>query len=70
MKVVCIKNGMEKNADKLTIGKTYLTIIIDNSSKIKRYAISNDAGVNWWYNQNLFNTIDEIREKKLNELGI
>lgn len=79
MKVICIKNtdSWWGNWDNpyaktisLTIGKTYLA---SNTSKHQTddfYLIKNDTGEYWWYTKYLFKLVEEVRQEKLNDLGI
>lgn len=82
MKVVCIDNisdfvsilgkPTEHHPDGstylLTIGKTYHVIIDDVFED--SYFIKNDKGDGCIYSRRLFKLLDEVREQKLNELGI
>ena len=69
MKVVYID---DTNDDLLTKGKVYE--VIKNNFKLDivnqpdLYFIKHDNYGNRWFNQNLFLTIEEYRDKKLNEL--
>ena len=68
LKVVYIGN----NDDSLTKGKVYDVIkknfILDIVSQADLYFIQHDNYGNRWFNQNLFLTLEEYRDKKLNEL--
>jgi len=81
MKVVCISDEVEG----LTLGKVYFSqnhvkkakndfISIFSKSVIKTskgyHRIINDNLMVSWYDASLFIPIDELRENKLNELGI
>ena len=63
MEVVCIDNerGWWKN---ITIGKVYDVLIIRNDS----YEIYNDNKNNISYSKDLFKTIPEIRNEKIERL--
>lgn len=50
----------------LTIGKLYTVTDIDRIG----YRIVDDELRNFWYTKELFHSIDEERERKINELGI
>ena len=69
LKVVYI----DDNNDLLTKGKVY-EVIKSNDFKLgivnqpDLYFIKHDNHANKWFNQNLFLTIEEYRDKKLNEL--
>jgi hypothetical protein len=74
MKVVCVDvyEGGRPNKD-LTLGKTYLVISTHQDPKkkaIQLIAIKNDKGNSTYYYKTMFRTIDEIREEKLNQLGV
>lgn len=64
MRVVCIDN---KNDTDLTIGKIYTNLSIGIHSN---YWIKNDNGYISLYDNRLFITLEEWREKKLKEIGI
>lgn len=71
MKIVCIDNTKDGvKVSNLTLGKVYdsLTDIIDTSKY--RIVIVNDKGVKEWYNNELFISLEEWREKQLNDLRI
>jgi hypothetical protein len=50
----------------LTIDKLYKVIDVNNIG----YRIVDDKGRNYWYTKDLFYSIAEERDKKLNSLGI
>jgi hypothetical protein len=50
----------------LTIDKLYKVLDINNIG----YRIVDDKERNYWYTKDLFYSIDEERDKKLNSLGI
>lgn len=57
----------------LTIGRTYDSNPLASLHELGSYdvyEIRNDIGQSWWYPDNLFKTVDEIREEKLIQLGI
>jgi hypothetical protein len=79
MKVVFVK--YDGNIYSLTIGKSYTVIDkqpnLTTSSIPHTYPnrgdyvyIQNDSGYYWWYPSNSFKTIDEVRQEKLEQLGI
>jgi hypothetical protein len=41
-----------------------------NSPSEVYYSIVNESGQQFWYSSNRFKTVSEMREDKLNELGI
>jgi hypothetical protein len=61
MTIVCINN--ENNEKKLTIGKSYLVIDDD-----VYYYITNDLNYKWFYCKELFKTLFEIRNEKIDKL--
>ena len=61
MKVKCIGNVGESN---LTIGKTYEVTRKDENL----YWIINDKGIEDWYPKELFKTLAEMRNDKINKL--
>jgi hypothetical protein len=76
MKVICIDNKYTDNIKypQLIVGKEYECVEIFHNDiydtityKIKISNINNDW---WFYPSNIFKTIDEIRNQKLEELGI
>ena len=74
MKVVCIDNSTKPDLP-LTIGKIYdvLLLSIDEnpSSPVSiHYSICCDDGINRNFHKSRFITLEEWRERKLNELGI
>jgi hypothetical protein len=72
MKVICI-NNKECGVYSLTIGKLYNVIntYSEYSNKNKLvYIILNDDEYFWKYSCDLFKTIDEVRQEKLEDLGI
>jgi hypothetical protein len=64
------KSDIDINFDKklvgLTIDKLYKVIDINNIG----YRIVDDKERNYWYTKDLFYSIAEERDKKLNSLGI
>lgn len=84
MKVVCIDNthpgiGDEitraygRNTYFLTIGETYDAILPwyeKHNNPPNSYLIYNDKGDIIRYNKNLFKLICEVRDEKLNQIGI
>lgn len=73
MKVVCIKSGKIRN---LTERNIYEVVRVskgthlDSLIEYKNFIVVNDAGIERSYSASRFITIDEMRELKLNELGI
>lgn len=63
MKVLCINNDYNSY---LNIGKWYEIIGEGNFG----YKIINDHGDKRWYRKSRFKTQAEVREEKLNELGL
>ena len=74
MKVVCINETYKGHSMDLTYGKVYK--VIDQVLKIHwvikndTYQIINDKGSLTWYDREVVITMDEWRNKQLNELGI
>jgi hypothetical protein len=64
------KSDIDINFDKklvgLTIDKLYKVLDINNIG----YRIVDDKERNYWYTKDLFYSIDEERDRKLNSLGI
>ena len=73
MKVVCIKKGLIKN---LTEEKVYEVVKIrtgthmDSLIDYKNFVVINDAGIERSYSASRFITIEQMRELKLNKIGI
>lgn len=73
MKVVCVKRGKIKY---LTEGKQYQLVQInsgthkDSSKSYTNFIIVNDIGIEKSYSSTRFLTIQQIREVKLNNIGI
>ncbi len=74
MKVICIENW---HFSSLTIGKEYDCKNVKhllNTSPINKmiilYSIIDDYNVEGYYSKNLFITKEELRDKKLKEIGI
>lgn len=72
MKVIFIKNDeFNDNIYSLTIGKLYT--ILDKIPDLHcdyLYRVCNDSRYYWWYPSDSFKLIEEVREEKLNDLGI
>jgi hypothetical protein len=66
MKVRCIKTG----GYKLTWGKIYDVVVYDDKIFGETYTIINDNGYNHSVEPNLFQDVNEFRNKKLERLGI
>ena len=73
MKVVCIKKGLIKN---LTEEKVYEVVKVrtgthmDSLIDYKNFVVINDAGIEKSYSASRFITIEQMRELKLNKIGI
>jgi len=69
MKVICINNYSLEigNIAPITPGKIYESI---QTFSNKEYFITNDHGFKSWEQKENFLTLEEFREKQLNELGI
>jgi hypothetical protein len=73
MKVVCIKKGLIKN---LTEEKVYEVTKVrtgthmDSHIDYKNFVVINDAGIERSYSASRFITIEQMREVKLNKIGI
>jgi len=75
MKVVCIKDYLSTglhapNRQELTYGKVYDVINIRDILGEDVYWIINDIGYKEYYTYSQFLSLEEWREKQLNELGI
>ena len=74
MKVICIDN--KDVSSSLTVGKFYqvLDSLVSkwesSGLKLQTYSIINDEGRQSRFNKRFFITIEELREQKLNILGI
>ncbi len=67
MKVVCINNLSGGRPCELAIGKVYEVL----RQETNYYLLTdNNIGSRYYYRKSFFTTIDEIRDKKLNDLGI
>lgn len=66
-KVVCVDTheGGRPNKD-LTLGKIYETYITSDT----KHLVINDCGHHKYYQRRMFKTFQEIRNDKLNEIGI
>ena len=67
MKIVCIKS--DRN-NKVTVGKVYNVIYVNEVLSVNNYYIENDSGDKSLYDKRMFITLEEFREKRLSELGI
>ena len=68
MRVVCIKNEYEYN---LTIGKEYdAEVVISSITGREFFCIKNDIAIKNCYSKDIFITIEERRNRKLEEIGI
>lgn len=81
MKVLCITNkprtfpdGSTDESDQyLTVGKVYDSSNTSKDGKNLFIEVSDKGGFphgHKWWNSNRFKNIDEVRQKKLNDLGI
>lgn len=74
MKVLCIDN--QDVSLSITVGKWYQVVITSldkhesSGLKLKSYSIITDTGTRGRFSKRFFITVDEWREKKLEELGI
>ena len=68
MLLKCINNKLGE--DFLTLGKTYQMIDKGNIGGTPVYYIRLDSGFRDWITQTHFISIEELREEKLNQLGI
>lgn len=73
--VVCICNNYHRisnTTSSLTIGKQYQVeeTGVDKMTSDTLYAIVNDDGYRFYYNSDIFASVEEYRNDKLNELGI
>lgn len=66
MKIICIKNKIENITWEITIGKVYESKI----DKKNFYQIINERGAIFYYPKELFITMSEYRNHKLEEIGI
>jgi hypothetical protein len=74
MELICKKTGPSLDRLKLTIGKKYKPIghrlnKYDNTI-IQSYEVINDEGMQCYYDKSMFITLQEVRDDKLNKLGI
>lgn len=74
MLLICKKIGPTKDRLQLTIGKEYHSIghymNKNDDSIIQSYRIINDADQACYYDKSLFYSLSEIRDEKLNKLGL
>lgn len=74
MLLVCKKIGPTKDRLNLTIDKEYHSIghymNRNDDTIIQNYKVLNDVGRECYYDHSLFYSLDEIRDEKLNKLGI
>lgn len=68
MRLICVNNIDDGHLTYLTIGKEYKCLQIVNYEN--KYTIINDNHNVFWYSKSLFATIEEYRNKRLEELGI
>lgn len=74
MKLICIKVGPTKDRHRLTIGKQYESIAHygskNDDDKIQSYLVINDENYKCLYDSSLFISVQETRNKKLENLGL
>lgn len=70
--VVCISNDSEARYKliSLTKGKIYKVLDETGSDESKSYLIINDIAQRAWYTKQDLMTIEEIRDSKLDDIGI
>lgn len=70
--VVCISNDSEARYKliSLTKGKMYKVLDETGSDESKSYLIINDIAQRTWYTTQDLMTIEEIRDSKLDDIGI
>ncbi len=71
MRILCInnsENGLLPGKVNVTIGKWYLSMGITDSSEY--YVLEDDEGFVTLYAKYNFTTLDELRNKRLNDIGI
>ena len=66
MKVLCV--GNEKIS--LTVGKWYFVEYYEDDFSSDHFKVKDDTGRYCLLNRKYFRTIEELREEKLNEIGI
>ena len=74
MLLICKKIGPTKDRLNLTIGKEYHSVGHNlnryDDNIIQTYKVLNDTGRECYYDRSLFYSLDEIRDEKLNKLGL
>ena len=74
MLLICKKIGPTKDRLQLTIGKEYNsighTMNRNDDAIIQNYKVVNDTGRECYYDHSLFYSLIEIRDEKLNKLGL
>jgi len=74
MLLICKKIGPTKDRLQLTIGKEYHSIghnmNRNDDTIIQNYKVVNDSGQECHYDYSLFYSLEEIRDEKLNKLGL
>lgn len=72
MKVICINNSNRSRFFNLTIGRQYSiqdsSFRVNQSVDLHSYFIRNDRGEYVYYSRSLFNTIEDMRDQKLNQI--
>lgn len=73
-RVICIENDITLSIrEQLIVGKEYLVLhkmYDDTCTFISNFYIKGEYGFHRYYKIGMFMTLEEYREKKLNELGI
>lgn len=72
MRVICKDrdNLIEGPVKLLTVDKIYEVIKVEDDEDIKLYFIEDNTGDKRWYDSKRFVDLQEVRNDKLNELGI
>lgn len=72
MKVICkkIDDLIHGPIELLTLDKIYNVLDIKQDKVVKLYFIKDNIGEKRWFDSNRFIDIADVRQKKLNDLGI
>ena len=72
MKVICKKNDdlIHGPIELLTLDKIYHVLKIEQDEEIKLYFIEDNIGEKRWFDSTRFIDIADVRQEKLNDLGI
>lgn len=69
-----VHRNIRGGGDHLILDKIYEVLGTDvmdfNNPSEVYYSIENESGQQFWYSSNRFKTVSEMREEKLNELGL